>query len=168
MTNHKDTLASVQSKLADLNARLARHENVVESIANNPDGYDEDALHNYLDTLDEALDGAGFLDAAEESLAPLEEVTEQAKQANLQGAKVFIDDYEIEGVELQYLHDDPQEMEASLLVESPKVNQFRGGRPRLKLPDGREFTFTIQQTLIAEVKDDKSGYLELILALEEA
>lgn len=166
MTNVKDQLSSVQTKLENLFERLERHQNVVESIESNPDGYEGDAVQNYLSTLEETLEGAGFLDAAEESLAPLEEVAEQAKQANLAGAKVFIDDYEIEGVELQRLDEDT--MEASLLVESPKVNQLRGGRPHLELPDGRAFMFTIQQTLIAEVKDDKSGYLELILGLEEA
>ena len=166
MANTLDQLAAVQSKLADLFERLERHQNVVESIESNPDGYDEGDVQNYLSTLENALAGADFLDAAEESLAPLEEVTEQAKQANLAGAKVFIDDYEIEGVELQSL--DTDTMEASLLVESPKVNQLRGGRTLLERPDGRAFDFTIQQTLIAEVSEDKSGYLQLILGLREA
>ncbi|QDG52788.1 hypothetical protein FIV42_19175 [Persicimonas caeni] len=166
MTNTQDKLSIVQTKLDDLLERLERHQNVLESIESSPDGYDQEAVRNYLSTLDGTLSDTDFLDAADESLAPLEEVAEQAKQANLAGAKVFIDDYEIEGVELQYLHED--QMEASLLVESPKVNQLRGGRPRLEMPDGSTYTFTIQQTLIAEVKDDKSGYLELILALDEA
>jgi hypothetical protein len=165
MTN-QETLSAVQTKLDELNERLERHEDVVQSIKDKPEGYDTDAVNSYLSTLDQGLSDADFLAEADASLGPLEEATKAAKAAALKGARVFIDDYEIEGITLQYLHDDPQKMEASLLVESPKVNQLRGGRPHLKLPDGRNFTFSIRQTLIAEVKDDKSGYLELILGLE--
>jgi hypothetical protein len=166
MTN-QETLSAVQTKLNDLTERLERHQKVVQSIQDKPEGHDTDAVKSYLTTLDESLTDADFLDKADASLEPLEEAAEAAEEAALEGARVFIDDYEIEGVTLQYLHDDPQKMEASLLVESPKVNQLRGGRPKLALPDGREYYFTIRQTIIAEVRDDKSGYLKLELGLEE-
>jgi hypothetical protein len=167
MTN-EETLSAVQAKLDELSERLERHQDVVQNIQDKPKGYDDDAVESYLSTLNESLGDADFLADADASLEPLEAATAAAQEAALEGARIFIDDYEIEGVTLQYLHDDPEEMEASLLVESPKVNQLRGGRPRLDLPDGRSFYFTIQQTLVAEVKDDKSGYLELILGLDEA
>lgn len=168
MSDIEEHLSAVQTKLTELTERLERHQRVVDGIESNPDNYDADDAKAYLGALDAGLESATFLDAATASLEKLEQATDEAEQAVLADAKVLIDDYEIEGVEVQYVHDDPTEMEASVLVPSPKVNQLRGGRPLLELPDGRSFVFTIHKTLIAEVSDDKSGYLELILGLKEA
>ncbi|MFP4600605.1 MAG: hypothetical protein ACLFVJ_20285 [Persicimonas sp.] len=167
MANIQEQISQVRTHLDDFADDLQRHRRVVEGIGENPDGYDEEAVENYLSTLENTLADADFFAPAEESLAPLEQATDAAEQAVLDDARVFIDDHEIDGVELIEFDDSKDAMKASLLVESPKVNQLRGGRPRLELPDGREFYFTIRQTLIAEVRDDKTGYLELELGLEE-
>ena len=167
MSDFTDKLEDVQAKLATLDERLQRHRNVVEGISESPDEYDTDAVDTYLSDLDQALEGADFLDAAEASLGPVEEATEAAAEALLADARVLVDDREIEGVQVLYVNDDPSEMEGAVLVESPKVNQMRGGPQRLELPNGRTFGFSIQQTLIADVGDDKTGHLKLVLALEE-
>lgn len=168
MADIQDQISEVRTHLDEFADDLQRHRRVVEGIGENPDGYDADAVDNYLSTLRDTLAQADLFAPAEESLAPLEQATEEAEQAVLDEARVFIDDYEIEDVELIEFNDSKDAMKAALLVESPKVNQLRGGRPVLALGDGREFTFKVLQTLIADVGEDKTGHLELILGLREA
>jgi hypothetical protein len=164
MTDTKERVEQLQDKLTELQDTISRHARVVTEIAESPSDFGADQVDSYLDALSNAVENADFLDAVEEALAPLEEEADQAEQAVLDAAQVFVDDYEVEDVELTEFS--PDTGEATLLVPSPKVNQIRGGAQVLALPDGREFRFSIEQTLIAEVSDDKSGYLELVLAIE--
>jgi ElaB/YqjD/DUF883 family membrane-anchored ribosome-binding protein len=165
MSETQDRVAELQSELESLQSTIERHVRVVGEIAETSSDFDPEQVETYLDALSDAFEGADFLDAVEEALAPLEEEAEQAEQAVLDAAQVFVDDYEVEDVELSEFS--PDTGEATLLVPSPKVNQIRGGAQVLALPDGREYRFSIEQTLIAEVSDDKSGYLELILSISE-
>lgn len=166
MSDSSEQLTNLRARLDDASEQLERHRHVVEGIGDNPQDYDSDDVDNYLSTLDEALP-EDFLDDVDQALEPLEEATEAAAEALLDDATVAIDDQVIEGIEVTELDDTSAEKRARILVESPKVNQLRGGRPRLELPDGRQFTFTILETHIAEVSEDKTGYLELVLGLEE-
>ncbi|MFW5966048.1 MAG: hypothetical protein ACOCV2_00965 [Persicimonas sp.] len=165
MSQFEDKLDDVRAKLESVTDRLERHRRVVDGIDDSPETYDESNVEDYLTTLQEAL-AVDVLEDVDQALEPLEAATDAAAEANLQGATVSVGDQVIEGTELLELDDSPEAMEARLLVESPKVNQLRGGRPRLELPDGRSFTFTVRETHIAEVKEDKTGYLELVLGLE--
>lgn len=165
MTDTNERVEQLQNKLATLQDTISRHARVVTEIAESPEDFGADQVDSYLDALSDAVENADFLDAVEEALAPLEEEADQAEQAVLDAAQVFVDDYEVEDVELTEFS--PDTGDATLLVPSPKVNQIRGGAQLLVLPDGREFRFSIEQTLIAEVTDDKSGYLELVLSIEQ-
>ncbi|MGM0554814.1 MAG: hypothetical protein ACQEVA_00360 [Myxococcota bacterium] len=164
MTDTNERVEQLQTRLTALRDTIDRHARVVAEIAESPSDFGADQVDNYLDALSDAVENADFLDAVEEALAPLEEEADQAEQAVLDAAQVFVDDYEVEDVELTEFS--PDTGEATLLVPSPKVNQIRGGARVLALPDGREYRFSIEQTLVAEVTDDKSGYLELILSIE--
>jgi hypothetical protein len=161
MTNPPEP-SDLQERLSTLGERIERHGHVVAKIADTPDGYDLDQVETYLDALDAALG------EADEALEPLAQATDQAAEALLEEARVLIDGEELDGVEVTAFDDDSEVMEATLLVESPKVNQLRGGLPVLALGDGREFTFKVLQTLIADVGEDKTGHLELVLGLREA
>lgn len=165
MSQFDDKLEDVRTELDAVTERLERHRRVVDGIGDSPETYDESDVEAYLSTLQEDLSG-DFLEDVDQALEPLEAATDAAAEANLQGATISVGDQVLDGTELLELDDSPEVMEARLLVESPKVNQLRGGRPQLELPDGRSFTFSVRETHVAEVKEDKTGYLELVLALE--
>ena len=168
MTDYSNQTAELSERIQALVDDLERHARVLESIEEEPEDYDADNVEAYLGDLDDALAGADFLDQAEEALAPLEEAVEEAEAEFLASAKIVIDDREIEeGVELNSIEPFDAPEKASLLVESPKVNQVRGAAQILELPDGRSFTFDIEETLVADVAEDKTGDLELILSLQK-
>lgn len=163
MSDTTDAIQTLQDNLETMKTTIDRHARVLEKIADAPSNYQPAQIEAYVETLDASVDNDSFLADAEEALAPLETKTNEAEKAMLDEAQVFVDDYEVEGVDLTEFN--PEAGEATLLVPSPKVNQIRGGAQVLALSDGREFRFSITQTLIAEVADDKSGYLELILSI---
>lgn len=168
MTDYSDQTAALTERIDALVDDLQRHARVLDSIKEEPQGYDADNIEAYLADLDDALAGADFLEEAEKSLAPLEEAVDEAEADFLANAKIVIDDREItEGVELDSIEPFNAPEKASLLVESPKVNQVRGAAQVLELPDGRSFTFSIEETLVADVAEDKTGDLELVLSLQE-
>lgn len=163
MSDQTDRTSQLRDRIESMIEDLERHVRVLDSIEEEPDDYDDDEVVQYTDKLDEGLDGATFLDDAESAMAPLEEAVEEAEQEFLENARVIVDDREIEGVELLYVESD----EAAVLVESPKVNQLRGGAQLLELEDGRQFEFAVDETLVADVADDKTGDLKLVLSLQE-
>jgi hypothetical protein len=163
MSDQTDRTSQLRDRIESMIEDLERHVRVLDSIEEEPDDYDDDEVVQYTDKLDEGLDGATFLDDAESAMAPLEEAVEEAEQEFLENARVIVDDREIEGVELLYVESD----EAAVLVESPKVNQLRGGAQLLELEDGRQFEFAVDETLVADVAEDKTGDLKLVLSLQE-
>lgn len=163
MSDQTDRTSQLRDRIESMLEDLERHVRVLDSIEEEPEDYDDDEVAEYADKLDEALDGATFLDEAESAMAPLEEAVDEAEQEFLENARVIVDDREIEGVELLYVESD----EAAVLVESPKVNQLRGGAQLLELENGRQFEFAVDETLVADVAEDKTGDLKLVLSLQE-
>lgn len=165
MTDFSDQTSNLKDRIDSLVDDLERHVRVLDSIAEEPEGYDEGDIDSYLDDLDTALSEANFLDSAEAALAPLEEAVDEAEEEFLSNARIVVDDREIEGVEIQYVEPADAPEEAALLVESPKVNQLRGGTQIFELADGRAFEFSVEETLVADVAEDKTGHLKLVLSL---
>jgi hypothetical protein len=165
MSEFETDIDDVRERLDDLASELSRHERVLDSVAEEPEGYDADSVETYLSDLDEALRDAEFLEAARDSFDSLEEAVDEAEAEFLESARVTVDGREIEDTELQSLDPVDSPESAEMLVPSPKINQMRSGA-QLELEDGSTFRITIQKTLIEEVDDDKSGYLKLVLDLE--
>ncbi len=163
MSDLSERTSKLRDRLDSMIDDLERHRRVLDSIEEEPDDYDADEVDRYADRLDEALEGATFLDEADEAMQPLEEAVDEAEEEFLDNARIVVDDREIEGVELLYVDDE----EAAVLVESPKVNQLRGAAQLLELADGRRFEFSVDQTLVADVDEDKTGDLKLVLSLRE-
>lgn len=159
----EDRIDTLKGQLETTRQRLDRHADVLAAIEANPQGYDDEQVDAYLSALDEEFGGEAFLSSADEAIEPLESTAEAAQAEYLEGARVLVDDYEIEDVEL--VDFDPPE--AAILVPSPKVNQIRGGVQRLEMPDGEAYAFEIEQTLVEDVAEDKSGYLKLVLSLRD-
>lgn len=165
MADFSEQTESLRSRLSDAIDGLQRHTRVLESIEEEPQEYDEEDVEAYLDDLDDSLSSAELLESAEASLETLEETADAVEQEFLENVSVVVDGREIEGIELLYLEPAGDPDEAALLVESPKVNQIRGGTQLLTLEDGREFSFAVEETLVADVGEDKTGDLKLVLAL---
>lgn len=166
MSDFSDRTAALRDRVESMIEDLERHVRVLDSIDEEPDEYDADDIEAYFRDLDNALTGVDFLDDAEQALRPLEEAVDEAEEEFLQNARVIVDDRDIEGVELLYVEPADAPDEAAVLVESPKVNQLRGGSQLLELEDGRQFEFSVDQTLVADVDEDKTGDLKLVLGLQ--
>jgi len=165
MSDYAVPIDALRDRLRDLIDDLDRHVRVLDSIDEDPAEYDDDNIETYLGDVDEALADADFLEAAEDSLETLEETVDAVEQEFLVESAVIVDD-EIVDVELLYLEPPNDPNEAALLVESPKVNQVRGSNQLLQLPDGRQYQFSIEETLVADVAEDKTGDLKLVLHLD--
>ena len=165
MSDFSDRTASLRDRVSSIIEDLERHVRVLDSIDEEPEEYEADEVEQYFDDLDSALSGVDFLDDAEQALRPLEEAVDEAEEEFLANATILVDDREIEGFELLYLEPAGSPDEAAVLVESPKVNQLRGGSQLLELEDGRQFEFSVEQTLVADVGEDKTGDLKLVLGL---
>ncbi|MFB6376146.1 MAG: hypothetical protein ABEN55_24180 [Bradymonadaceae bacterium] len=166
MSDLTDRTTDLHERVQSMVDDLERHVRVLDSIDEEPEEYDADDIEAYFDDLDSALSGVDFLDEAEQALQPLEEAVDEAEQEFLANASVIVDEREIEDLELMYLEPADAPEEAALLVESPQVNQLRGGTQVLELEDGRQFEFAIEQTLVADVAEDKTGDLKLVLSLQ--
>lgn len=160
-----DEATELRDRVESVVDEIERHVRVLDSYVDEPEAYDDGAVGDYLEALEGDLDGTEFLESAEEALTPLEEAVDEVEEEFLGDIVVVVDDREIEDVEFLELEpsDDPEE--AEVLVDSPKVNQLRGGAQRLELPDGRDYEFRVEETLVAEVEEDKTGKLKLILGL---
>ncbi len=156
-------IANLETLLEDRIERIERHQRVLKSVRQEPEDYDEEEIEAYVEALDEAVQQADPLEAAEAAMEPLEEAAERAEQAFMAGARVVVDGRPIEDVELVEL----EPPEAALLVPSPAVNKVRGAEQLIELEDGRRFTFAVEETLVADVDEDKTGDLRLVLSLEE-
>lgn len=167
MSDYAVPIDALRDRLQDLMDDLERHLRVLDSIEEDPDEYDEDNIETYLGDLDSDLAEADFLDNADQSLQPLEETVDEVEQEFLEKSAVIVDDTVVSDVDVLYLEPPNAPTEAALLVESPKVNQVRGSDQLLQLPDGRQFTFSIEETLVADVAEDKTGDLKLVLHLDE-
>lgn len=167
MSDYAVPIDALRDRLEDLIDDLDRHLRVLDSIDEDPGEYDDDNIETYLGDLDEALADADFLDDAEQSLEPLEETVDAVEEEFLAESAVIVDDNVVGGVEVLYLEPPNDPEEAALLVESPKVNQVRGAAQLLQLPDGRQFQFSIEETLVADVAEDKTGDLKLVLRLDQ-
>lgn len=165
MSDLIDEATDLRERVETVVDEIQRHVRVLESYVDEPDEYDEDDVGEYLEALEEDLDGSDFLERAEQALVPLEEAVEEVEQEFLGDIDVIVDGREIEEVEFLSLEPSDGPEEAAVLVDSPKVNQLRGGAQRLELPDGRAFEFRVEETLVAEVEEDKTGKLKLILGL---
>lgn len=158
-----DRIERLRGRLEALLDQTRRHTEVLDAIEADPNDYDSDNVDNYLEALDDSVSELDFLADATAAIDPLESTAEAAQAEFMEGARVLVDDHEIEGLRL--VEFDPPE--AALMVPSPKVNQIRGGRQTLVMPDGSEYAFSIEQTLVADVDEDKSGDLKLVLELRE-
>lgn len=152
----------LKAQLGDVQNRLSEHLDILAAIQEDPDEFDSDEINTYLEALASDLDGEPLFDEAQRAVGPLKSAADEAEAERLSEARVLIDDREIEDVELQLL----EPPRAEILVPSPKINQIRGGAQILEMPD-RTFHFEIEETLIEDVADDKSGYLKLVLSLKD-
>lgn len=167
MSDYAVPIDALRDRLESLIDDLDRHLRVLDSIDEDPGEYDDDKIETYLGDLDEALAEADFLEEAEQSLQPLEETVDAVEEEFLAKSAVIVDDQIVDGVDVLYLEPPNQPEEAALLVESPKVNQVRGTNQLLQLPDARQFAFSIEETVVADVAEDKTGDLKLVLRLDE-
>jgi len=156
-------IANLETLLEDRIERIERHQRVLKSVQQEPEDYDDEEIEAYVEALDEAVQKADPLEAAEAAMEPLEAAAERAEQAFMAGAQVVVDGRPIEDVELVEL----EPPEAALLVPSPAVNKVRGAEQLIELEDGRRFTFAVEETVVADVDEDKTGDLRLVLSLEE-
>lgn len=156
------TIDDLKEQLGDALDRLSEHRDLLAAIDEDPDEFDSDDVEVYLDALGDDLSGDALLAEAEQAVGPLKSAADEAKAERLAQAKILVDDREIEDAELRLL----EPPRAEILVPSPQINQIRGGAQVLEMPD-RSFRFEIEETLIEDVADDKSGYLKLVLSLTD-
>jgi hypothetical protein len=146
--------------------RLTRHRRVLESLGEEGAEMTEQA-EAYLEALTGDLDPDTFLEDAAESFEAIESALDEAEAATLSEADIYIDGEILEGPELLSLDAAADPAEAHLLIDSPLVNRMRGGSQELVLADETTYRFRIAKTLVAEVAEDNTGKLELVLELFE-
>ena len=152
----------LKQKLGDAVEQLSEHRDLLAAIDDDPDEFDDNDVNAYLEALEADLSEESLLGGAEQAVDPLQSAADEAKAERLAQAKILVDDREIEDAELHLL----EPPRAEILVPSPQINQIRGGAQVLEMPD-RSFHFEIEETLIEDVADDKSGYLKLVLSLTD-
>lgn len=161
-----ELLDEVKDELAALRKQLDDHAEIVDAIDEEPEQYQTDAIDGYLEALDELLGRTDLLDPVEDETQQLQGAVEDRKAAALASIKVRVDDRIIEEAEIHELDLEASPPTAVMMVPSPKVNQVRGSFQRLELEDGDLYEFSITQTLVADMAEDNTGLLKLILELE--
>jgi hypothetical protein len=156
-------IANLQTLLEDRKELVERHQSVLDSLNDDPDRFEDEEVEAYLEALDEAFQKDDPLEAVESVMEPLEEAAERAEQAFMAGAQVLVDGQSVADVRLVEL----EPPKAALLVASPAVNKVRGAQQLIELQDGRQYAFSVEETLVADVADDKTGDLKLVLSLEQ-
>ena len=103
----EERIDALKDELEELVAGFGRHADLLETIRANPEDYDDSEVEAYLSALEGSLQDADILGEAEAAVEPLESTAQAAQAEFLEGARVLVDDYEIEDVELVEL--DPPE-----------------------------------------------------------
>ena len=156
-------IPNLQTFLEDRQELIERHESVLSAVQSEPEKYDDEQIEAYLDALDSAIQQTDPLETAEDEMEPLEAAADRAEKAFMAGAQVLVDGQSVQDAQLVEL----EPPTAALLVPSPAVNKVRGAQQMIELQDGRRYAFAVEETKLADVDEDKTGDLKLVLSLEQ-
>jgi hypothetical protein len=157
-------LEDARQILDKLNSQLQKHERLVRAIEEEPENYDDAKVEEYSSGIVEHFGDLDLVEPLKERVDQLEESVDSAEAEALASIRLIVEDREIEGVEIAEFA--PEQNSAVAFIPSPKVNQTRGARQRLVTSDGDKYEFQIAQTLVADMEEDKTGTLKLVLDIE--
>jgi hypothetical protein len=160
-----DSFEDLEETIDRLDSQLGRHRRIIEAIIEEPDKYSEELVDEYADEAIEHLGGTNLFEGLESTVDKLESRVDSAEAAALASIELVVDDRTIEGVDIDEFSPDDDPPSAVAFVPSPKVNQVRGGRQQLVTAEGQRYDFQITQTLVADMEEDKTGTLKLVLEL---